>query len=154
MKSSVRRRVSPLKKITVLLADDSAVVRKALCALLKTEGRLEVVGQARNGREAVKMAQALQPDVILMDIAMPVLNGMEATRQIHAANPAAKVLILSAHSEDEYIEGGAAVGAVGFLEKQESMETLTNAICEVAKGKLFFKPAIAKRMAHGKKRLR
>jgi DNA-binding NarL/FixJ family response regulator len=146
--------VSPLKKITVLLADDHAVMRQGLCMLLETGGHSEVVGQARNGREAVEMAQTLRPDVILMDIAMPVLNGLEATRQILAANPAAKVLILSAHSDDEYIERMTAVGAAGFLEKQTSAEILTKAIREVAKGKSFFSPAIAKRMAQGKKRLR
>jgi len=76
-----------MKKITVLMVDDNAVVRKGLCTLLETEGNSEVVGQARNGREAVKMAHTLRPDVILMDIAMPVLNGFEATLQILAANP-------------------------------------------------------------------
>jgi DNA-binding NarL/FixJ family response regulator len=84
-----------------------------------------------------------------MDIAMPVLNGFEATRQILAANPVAKVLILSAHSNNEYLEHGAAVGAAGFLEKQSSVELLIKAIREVAKGNLFFSPAIAKRMARG-----
>ena len=143
--------MTPLKKITVLLVDDSAIVRRGLCRLLKTEGSSEVVGQARNGREAVKLARTLRPDVILMDIAMPVLNGFEATRQILAANPAAKVLILSAHSDDEYIKHMAAVGAVGFLEKLTAAEILTKAIREVAQGNLFFSPAIAKRMAHGKK---
>lgn len=97
------------------------------------------------------MAQTLRPEVILMDIAMPVLNGFEATRQILAANPAAKVLILSAHSDNAYIEGMTAVGAVGFLEKQTATEILAQAICEVAKGHRFFSPAIAKRMAHGKR---
>jgi DNA-binding NarL/FixJ family response regulator len=142
------------KKISVLLADDHAVVRHGLCMLLEAEGHSEVVGQARNGREAVTMARTLRPDVILMDIAMPVLNGLEATRQILAANPAAKVLILSAHSDDEYVERMTAVGAAGFLEKQTSGEILTKAIREVAKGNLFFSPAIAKRMADGKKWLR
>jgi len=148
MKLPVGCRGSPSKNITVLLADDNAAVRKGLCALLKAAGQLEVVGQARNGRDAVKMARTLRPDVILMDIAMPVLNGMEATRQILAANPAAKVLILSAYSDDAYIECGTEVGAVGFLEKQTAAETLADAIREVANGKLFFSPAIAKRIAH------
>jgi DNA-binding NarL/FixJ family response regulator len=88
-----------------------------------------------------------RPDVILMDIAMPVLNGLEATRQILAANPAAKVIILSAHSDDEYIERMTAVGAVGFLEKQTSADVLTKAIREVSKGNKFFSPSIAKRMS-------
>ena len=146
--------MSPLKKITVLLADDHAVVRQGLCMLLEAEGYSEVVGQAQNGREAVEMAQTLRPDVILMDIAMPVLNGLEAMRQILAANPAAKVLILSAHSDDAYIERMTAVGAAGFVEKQTSGEILTRGIREVARGNRFFSPAIAKRMTHDKKRLR
>jgi DNA-binding NarL/FixJ family response regulator len=146
----VSRSMSRLKKITVLLVDDHAVVLRALCALLKAEGHIKVVGQARNGREAVKMAQTLRPDVILMDIAMPVLNGLQATRQILAANPAAKVLILSAHSDDAYIEGMITVGAVGYLEKQSSTAYLTKAINEVINGHRFFSPSIAKRMTKGK----
>jgi DNA-binding NarL/FixJ family response regulator len=92
----------------------------------------------------------MRPDVILMDIAMPVLNGLEATRQILAANPAAKVLILSAHSDDGYIEQLIAVGATGFLEKLTAAEILPKAIREVVKGNQFFSPAIAKRMTHRK----
>jgi DNA-binding NarL/FixJ family response regulator len=140
------------KKITVLLVEDHAVVRQGLLTLLQVDGHFEVVGQAQNGREAVGLAAKLRPDVILMDIAMPVLNGFEATRQIVAANPAAKVLILSAHSDDEYIERMEAVGARGFLEKQTSAEILAKAIHEVAAGKSFFSPAIAKRLAGAKQR--
>jgi DNA-binding NarL/FixJ family response regulator len=137
--------ISP-KQITVLLAEDHAVVRQGLCALLNADGHFKMVGEAQTGREAVEMAQRLRPDVILMDIAMPVLNGLEATRQILAANPAAKVIILSAHSDDEYIERTSAAGVAGFLEKQTSAEILTQAIREVAKGNTFFSPAIAKRL--------
>jgi DNA-binding NarL/FixJ family response regulator len=129
-------------------------VRQGLCALLNADGHFIIVGQARNGRDAVEMAHTLKPDVILMDIAMPVLNGLEATRQILAANPAAKIVILSAHSDDEYIERMSTAGAVGFLEKQTSAEILTQAIHEVAKGNSFFSPSIAKRMACGKNRSR
>ncbi len=135
------------KQITILLAEDHAVVRQGLCALLNVDGHFKMVGEAKTGREAVEKAQALRPDIILMDIAMPVLNGLEATRQILAANPAAKVVILSAHSDDEYIERMNAVGAVGFLEKQTSADVLTKAIREVAKGNKFFSPSIAKRMS-------
>lgn len=140
-----------LKKTTVLLVDDNAVVRAGLCTLLKEEGQSEVVGQARNGREAVKLAHTLQPDVILMDITMPILNGFEATLQILIANPAAKVLILSAHSDDAYVDRGVAVGALWFLEKQSASEDIAEAIREVAKGSFFFSPAIAKRRANRKK---
>jgi len=128
------------------MAEDHGVVRQGLCALLNSDGGFLVVGEARNGREAVKMAQALRPDVTLMDIAMPVLNGLEATRQILAANPAAKVIILSAHSDDVYVERMTQAGVAGFLEKQTSAEVLTRAIREVAGGSTFFSPSIAKRL--------
>ena len=137
------------KQITVLLAEDHAIVRQGLTALLKADGNFTMVGEAKTGREAVELALALKPDVILMDIAMPVLNGLEATRQILAANPAAKVIVLSAHSDDEYVERMCAAGVVGFLEKQSSAEILTKAIREVAGGNSFFSPAIAKRLQAG-----
>lgn len=138
--------MSPPKQITVMLAEDHAIVRQGLCALLNADGHFAMVGEARTGREAVELAKALQPDVILMDIAMPVLNGLEATRQILAANPAARIIILSAHSDDAYIERTRSAGVAGFLEKQTSAEILTKAIREVAKGNTFFSPSIAKRM--------
>jgi DNA-binding NarL/FixJ family response regulator len=134
------------KQINVLLVEDHVVMRQGLRSLLNTDGRFVIVGEARTGREAVKMVRALTPDVILMDIAMPVLNGLEATRQILAANPAAKVLVLSAYSEHAYVERMCAVGVVGFLEKQTSAEILTKAIHLVASGKRFFSPTIAKRL--------
>jgi DNA-binding NarL/FixJ family response regulator len=142
------------KKITVLLAEDHSIVREGLCRLLELEGHFEIVGQAENGRQAVELAAALRPDVILMDVAMPVLNGLEATRQIVAANPAARVLMLSAHGDDEYVDHATAVGAAGFLEKQTSAEIFTQAIREVAKGKSFFSPAIARRMDDRRNRSR
>lgn len=141
-------------KITVLLAEDHGVVRQGLVSLLNADGHFLMVGEARNGREAVAMARTLQPHVILMDIAMPVLNGLEATRQILAANPAAKIIILSAHSDDEYIERMRSAGAVGFLEKQTSAEILTKAIREVAKGDIFFSPSITKRLRDDQKKPR
>jgi len=128
------------------MAEDHAIVRQGLCALLNADGHFKVVGEAMTGREAVTMTRDLKPDVILMDIAMPVLNGLEATKQILTANPAAKVIILSAHSDDEYIDRMTEAGVAGFLEKQSSAEILTKAIQEVAAGKTFFSPAIAKRL--------
>lgn len=142
------------KQITVLLAEDHAIVRQGLCALLNRDGHLKIVGEALTGREAVELAGKLRPDVILMDIAMPVLNGLEATRQILTANPAARIIILSAHSDNEYIERTTAAGVAGFLEKQTSAEILTKAISEVAKGNTFFSPSIAKRMPHDKSKSR
>lgn len=133
-------------RIRVLLAEDHVVVRQGLSALLAADGRFEIVGGARTGREAVDLAKAHRPDVILMDIAMPVLNGLEATRQILAENPAARVLILSAYSDEQYIKRLFAVGAIGFLEKQTSSEVLTEAIREVASGKKYISPSITRRM--------
>ena len=134
--------------ISILLAEDHVIVRQGLCALLNADKSFRLVGEAHNGREAVDMAVTLKPDVIVMDIAMPILNGLEATRQILTANPAAKVLILSAHSDDAYIERMSLAGVSGFLEKQTSAEILTKAIKEVAKGHTFFSPSIAKRMGN------
>jgi DNA-binding NarL/FixJ family response regulator len=131
-----------------MLAEDHAIVRQGLCALLNADGHFAMAGEAKTGREAVEMANKLKPDVILMDIAMPVLNGLEATRQILSANPAAKVVILSAHSDDAYIERTRAAGVAGFLEKQTSAEVLTKAIRKVAEGGTYFSPSIAKRMSH------
>jgi len=135
------------RPVTILLAEDHVVVRQGLCALLNADKEFQLVGEARNGREAVEMASVLKPDVIVMDIAMPVLNGLEATRQILAADPSARVLILSAHSDKAYIERMSTAGVAGFLEKQTSAEILAKAIKEVAKGNTFFGPAITKRMA-------
>ena len=137
--------MSASRQISVLLAEDHAVVREGLCSLLNADGNFSVVCEAQTGREAVEMAQTLKPDVIVMDIAMPVLNGVEATRQILAANPAAKVIVLSAHSDDVYVERMTQVGAVGFLEKQSSAAVLTKAIREVAEGRTFYSSSIAKR---------
>ena len=126
-------------------------MRQGLCLLLNGDGRIKIVGEARNGREAVKLAQRLRPDVILMDIAMPVLNGLEATRQIIAANPTAKILILSVQSEDAYVQSTREMGASGFVTKQDSAEILATAIVEIAKGNTYFGPDRAGRQqkAHG-----
>lgn len=132
------------KRITVLLAEDHMVVREGLRKLLESECDIEVVGDAADGRQAVAMVQKLRPDVVIMDIAMPLLNGMEATRQILQVIPAAKVIILSAHSDDAYIEKMTALGAVGYLLKQTSAHYLAEAIREVMKGKTFFSAPIAK----------
>jgi len=132
--------------IKTLLADDHTIVREGLRALLVADGRIEVVGEARNGREAVEFAATLHPDVVVMDIAMPLLNGLEATRQILSATPGTKVLILSAHSDDAYIDRVIAVGAVGFLIKQTSAQILAKAIHEVMEGHTFYSPQVSKRL--------
>ena len=135
-----------MKPITVLLADDHTVVRQGLRALLKAEADLAVVGEANNGRLAVELTKKLHPDVVVMDLAMPQLNDAETTQQILLAVPATKVLILSAHSDDEYVERVIAVGAAGYLLKQSSAHVLAEAIRAVEKGRPVFSPAIAKRL--------
>jgi len=134
-----------MKIITILLVEDHAIVRKGFRKLLESEEDFEVVGEADNGRAAIEMTKKLSPAVIVMDIAMPQLNGLEATRQILRANPAARVLILSAHSDDAYIDHLNAVGVAGFLIKQTSSHILAKAIREVAKGSTFFGPSMNKR---------
>jgi DNA-binding NarL/FixJ family response regulator len=134
-----------MKRITVLLADDHEVVLEGLQMLLNLEDDMEVIGEARTGREAVQMAQKLHPAVVVMDIAMPVLNGLEATRQILKAVPATKVLVLSAHSDDAYVDQFIAMGASGYITKQSTTQVLAKAIREVQKGKIFFGPSISKR---------
>ena len=135
-----------MKEITVLLAEDHMIVREGLRALLEAEGDTAVVGEAQTGRQAVQLAKRLRPAVVVMDIAMPLLNGLEATRRIRKAVPTARVLILSAHSDDEYIRQVILLGAAGYLIKQTSADLLSKAIREVEKGNTFFSPSIARRM--------
>jgi DNA-binding NarL/FixJ family response regulator len=135
-----------MKRITVLLAEDHMIVREGFRKLLAAEADLEVVGEAQTGRQAVALAKKLRPAVVVMDIAMPLLNGLEATRQIRKTIPGTKVLILSAHSDDAYVEQAIAFGAVGFLLKQTSSHDLSRAIREVQNGNTFFSPSIARRL--------
>ncbi len=135
-----------MKQITVLLAEDHQIVREGFRSLLKHERDIEVVGEAETGRQAVQLTRKLRPAVVVMDIAMPLLNGLEATRQIRRDFPETKVLILSAHSDDAYVEQATGLGAAGFLLKQTSSHNLATAIREVQKGNTFFSPAISKRV--------
>jgi two-component system, NarL family, nitrate/nitrite response regulator NarL len=134
-----------MKRITVLLAEDHTIVREGFRKMLRLDADFEVVGEAQDGRQAVALVSKLQPAVVLMDIAMPLLNGLEATRQILKAVPATKVLILSAHSDDAYVQSATESGAVGFLLKQTSSQDVCRAIREVQKGKTFFSPSISRR---------
>jgi DNA-binding NarL/FixJ family response regulator len=135
-----------MNKITVLLADDHTIVREGLRALLESEPDIEVVGEAETGRQAVRRTKRLLPAVVVMDIAMPLLNGLEAARQILKAVPATRVLILSAHRDDEYVDEVIRIGAAGYLIKQTSAHVLPEAIREAHKGKTFFDPVISKRL--------
>ena len=133
------------KCITVLLAEDHMIVREGLKRLLEAESDIEVVGEATTGRQAVELAQKLRPAVVVMDIAMPQMNGLEATRQIRTTSPEVKVIILSAHNDDAYVESATSLGASGYLIKQTSAHFLSEAIREVQKGNTFFSSAVAKR---------
>src|ERR1051325_9069623 len=104
-----------MKRITVLLAEDHTIVREGFRKMLELEGDFEIVGEAQDGRQAVALVKKLHPEVVLMDIAMPLLNGLEATRQVLKAVPEVKVLMLSAHNDDAYVKEATDSGAVGFL---------------------------------------
>src|SRR5438270_10215502 len=138
-----------MKRITVLLVEDHQIVREGFRLLLKHEPDIEVVGEAANGRQALQMARKFRPDVIVMDIAMPLLNGLEATRQIHLNFPQIKVLILSAYNDEAYVKQVIELGATGFLLKQTSSDNLATAIREVQKGNTFFSSALSKRLNCG-----
>ena len=140
-----------MKMIKVLLADDHQIVRQGLRILLEAEGDVQILCEAENGRKAVQLAREQNPDVILMDIAMPQLNGLEAARQILSANLESRIIILSAHDDDAYLENAIALGVAGFLIKQTSANILAKAIRAIAQGKTFFSPAFSKRLAQYEK---
>ena len=135
-----------MKRITVLLAEDHHIVREGFRSLLEHERDIEVIGEAETGRQAVQLTRKLRPAVVVIDIAMPRLNGLEATRQIRKLFPDTRVLILSAHSDDAYVEQVTELGAAGFLLKQTSSHVLATAIREVQKGNTFFSPSISRRV--------
>jgi DNA-binding NarL/FixJ family response regulator len=132
------------RPIGVLVADDHTIVRRGLVSLLSLDEGIEVVGEATDGRIAVDRAMELDPDVVLMDISMPELNGLEATRMIKKEMPHIKVLVLSAHDKDEYILQVVRSGANGYLLKNTSAEDLYAAIRAVHSGHAFFSPSVSK----------
>lgn len=132
--------------IRVLIADDHAIVRKGLCALLDTEPGIEVVGEAQEGHQAISQAQELRPDVILMDLVMPDLDGLEATRRITASQPETRVLVLTSFSGDDKIFPAIKAGAKGYLLKDSGPEELVHAIQQVHRGQSSLHPAIARKL--------
>ena len=134
------------ERITVLLAEDHVVVREGLRIMIEADEDIKVVGEAKTGREAVTMTKKYCPDVVVMDIAMPLLNGIQATQQILSEQPKTKVLVLSAHADPEYVDQLMALGVVGYLTKQTSAEMLARAVREVHSGGTFFSPSVAKHL--------
>jgi DNA-binding NarL/FixJ family response regulator len=135
-----------MKRIKVLLADDNKVVRKEFRRILELEDDLEVVGEAKDGHEAVGLAKKLRPTLVLMDVAMPRLSGLQATCQIVKGVPGTKVLMLSAHADEAYIVEAVKCGAMGYLLKQTSADKVSTAIREVHSGNAFFSPSIPKHL--------
>lgn len=133
-----------MSPIRILLADDHGIVRKGLRLFLEQNPGLEVVGEAADGREAVRLAQECHPDIVIMDVSMPSLNGIEATAQIVKAQPQIGVIILSMHSDEGYLVRTLTAGAKGYLLKDSAETDLIRAIQAVVKGRPFFSPAIAK----------
>ena len=135
-----------MTNITVLLVDDHTIVRQGLKALLLAEKNITILGEAQTGREAVELAAQHRPMIVLMDLAMPRLNGAEATRQILKTVPSTKVIVLSTYGDDEHVQQALAAGAAAYLLKQTAAEDVVEAIKEVSKGNAYFSPAIAKRL--------
>jgi len=136
-----------MKKLRILLADDHIVMRTGLRALLERQPNLEVVGESENGRNAVEQAASLTPDVVVMDVGMPVLNGIEATKLIVTEHPTTSVVILSMHSDESYVMRALKAGARGYLLKDSAPADLLSAIQAVSQNKSFFSPKVSRILA-------
>jgi two-component system, NarL family, response regulator NreC len=133
-----------MNPIRILLADDHTVVRKGLRLLLESQTGFQVVAEAGDGRQAVTLAEQAAPDVVVMDVAMPILNGIEAARQIVSKQPHPEVVFLSMHSDESYVLRALKAGARGYLLKDSAEYDLINAVKAVTEGKAYFSPAISK----------
>jgi DNA-binding NarL/FixJ family response regulator len=131
-----------MKKIRIILADDHVVVRQGIRVLLEQDPDITVVGEAENGRQAVQLAAKLMPDVVVLDLAMPLLNGLEATRQIVQHDPKARVLVLSSYGDREYVDQLIAAGATGYLLKQTAADNFIKAVRQASESDVFFSPTI------------
>lgn len=142
----IRRDIFALDSIKILLAEDHAVVRESIREALTREPEFTIVGEASNGNEAVSLARGLKPDVIIMDVAMPELNGIEATKQIKAFQPGVSILVLTAYDDEQYIFSVLSAGAAGYLLKDVGVSDLVEAIKTVYKGESVLHPNIAKKV--------
>jgi DNA-binding NarL/FixJ family response regulator len=133
-----------MQKIRVLVVDDHTIVRDGICALLGLAGDMEVVGEAANGREALEMVRKLMPDVVLMDMAMPVMGGLEATRRVHKEFPKVKVLALTQYDDKAYVFPVIEAGASGFISKTAASSELASGIRSVHRGDSFLSPSVAR----------
>ena len=133
-----------MEKIRILLVDDHTMFRNGLCAFLERETDMRVIGEAQDGRLAVTLACQLKPDVVVMDIAMPLLNGLEATRQIKRQCPGVRVLMLTQHDNEEYIRQALEAGAMGYILKDAAADELVSAIRSVQRGEAVLSPAITR----------
>ena len=136
-----------MKKLRILLADDHIVMRTGLRALLERQPNLEVVGESENGREAIELVTSLRPDVVVMDVGMPVLNGIEATKAIVTQHPAVAVVILSMYVDESYIMRALKAGARAYLLKDSAPADLISAIQAVSQNKSFFSPKVSRILA-------
>jgi two-component system response regulator NreC len=136
-----------MKKLRILLADDHIVMRTGLRALLEHQPNLEVVGETENGRETVALAASLRPDVVVMDVGMPVLNGIEATQMIVTQCATIAVVILSMHADESYVMRALKAGARAYLLKDSAAEDLIGAIRAISQGKSFFSPKVSRILA-------
>ncbi len=133
-----------MTNIRVLVADDHAILRTGLTHLLSEKDGIEVIGEAENGREAVQMVQELNPDIVVMDISMPVMNGMDATKEIRKRNQTVKILMLTVHDNEEYLSQAFQAGAAGYVIKKAADSDLVNAIHMVAGGDYVLHPSVTK----------
>ncbi len=133
-----------MQKIRVLVVDDHTIVRDGICALLALAGDIEVVGEAANGSAALEMVKELEPNVVLMDIAMPIMGGLEATRRICKQFPRTKVLVLTQYDDQEYVFPVLEAGAAGFISKVAASSELASGIRAVYRGDSYLSPSIAK----------
>ena len=138
-----------MQKQTVLVADDHSILREGLCALLSNAPDLEVIGEAENGQDAINKARQLQPELVVLDLSMPIINGTEAIRVIKQRNPEIKIIALTVHKSEEYVRATLDAGADGYVLKDDTSNDLLSAIRSARKGKIHLSPGICGRVISG-----